>query len=1390
MRNILGLDPGTNSLGTYLRNPNIEGSVVKQTEFFSVDVFRSGVNSDEYSYAADRSKSRRSRVLYERRRYRKWATLKLLIEYGMCPLTLKELEQWTTYNKSRGLKREYPADAVYFERWIRLDFDNDGKPDYSSPYQLRRELMSRQFDFSQEIERYKLGRALYHIAQRRGFKSSKGETLKEMEKLSLEGDSQEQDEYTLKKSEEKKSGPLVEYMKEHGLKTVGCAFAQLEDEGVRVRNSVYQAVRSQYKEEIDEIFKKQIGLADEKELLEKLLSEKKNEGSIFYKCPLKSQKHNVGYCTLEPKKTRCPISHPAYEEFRAWSFINNIKYRTDTNADWQILPLDVKNAMYVEKFCGRVKADFKFEELRTFIEQRLNVTLYHRPNEKTINYKDSQSVAGCPVIARIINLLGEDWESVTITGSKVRRKGGVDYKATYNAYDLWNICYNAEDSESLELFATRTLGWDKEKAKPLSRLWDSIQEGYAMLSLKALRNINYFLRKGLIYSDAVALAKIPECLGNVVFKENEDDIICHFINVIKPRRKYEKLVKEIANNLISRYKCLSIDEGERFAYKDTSYQIDDSDKKQCEYIARITVGAKSWELKSDEEKQTILRDVESLYQNFFSSEKREYFKLEKESDMLKDYLTRDISGGDMDIIEKLDCLYHHSDIILSASPTYNDDGVVQLPPPNILPIKNPAVMRVLNIMRKRINLLLSANMISPEETRVVVENTRVMNDANMRKAIEQYQKSRDDEYKEINKILNEVFGTKDHEYTKEEKNKTRLFLEQPLSACSKKSYVGISDEIKFSENVKKNIAKYKLWKEQGCMCLYTGDPISLSSLFSDRVDFEHTIPRSLSFDDSLANRTVCYSHFNRSVKNARIPAELDNYQEILPRLESWRKRVEKLKDNVRHWTAQARRAQEKERKDYCIVQKHLWKMELDYWENKLQRFTCAEVPQGFRNRQLVDTGIITKYTSIYLKTVFKHVEVQKGEVTAVFRKIFGIQSRDEQKDRSTHAHHAVDAAVLTMIPTASMREHMLELYYKCEESLGNERQYYANELNKAVRELGLTRSCDEIRKHVENKLITTHHKNDRSLQNAVKKRRHNGNIVYKDKAKSSPMYSNGSCIRGKLNDTTYYGAICLDGCIKYVVRRELKFKTGDKDKGFISWDDLSKCVVDKSLVSMMKTQFPEGTTFKEACRQGIYTIRKRDGKRLSKIRHVRCFASVSNPIKLKKHTYLSQKEYKQYVYAQSGDLYTMVKYTCKSNKKVLFMPYSLWDITQNRKGVDCDIPSVIYMDNLEYKKEYRLVKNDMLLLYGKEENPLELPDNEILSRIYVVRGFEKGGNRIIMVKNSCAKSDTELGKGESIKSWNELPDKIRCGIATLNYLILGKDFTIDTKSNKVRFDVH
>ena len=185
MENILGIDLGTNSIGITKRNVDLGDNISDQLEYFSSIIFAKGVGNGktgEFSFAAERTKHRSSRRLYQARKYRIWETLFVLIKYDYCPLSMVELDRWRKYDKEKGLKREYPIDSKKFEQWVRLDFDNDGIPEYSSPYQLRKELATIQLDFSLEINRMKLGRALYHIAQRRGFKSSKGETLKEQEK--------------------------------------------------------------------------------------------------------------------------------------------------------------------------------------------------------------------------------------------------------------------------------------------------------------------------------------------------------------------------------------------------------------------------------------------------------------------------------------------------------------------------------------------------------------------------------------------------------------------------------------------------------------------------------------------------------------------------------------------------------------------------------------------------------------------------------------------------------------------------------------------------------------------------------------------------------------------------------------------------------------------------------------------------------------------------------------------------------------------------------------------------------------------------------------------------------------------------------------------------------
>lgn len=408
MSKILGIDLGTNSIGLAIRDTDKGETFVEQMDFFSSIIFKSGVGSGpsgEFSYATERTNSRSIRRLYQSRKYRIWTTLALLIEHKHCPLSMEDLDKWRRYNKEKGLKRQYPIDAIKFEQWVRLDFDGDGKPDYTNPYELRAEIMQKQFDFNSEIDRYKLGRILYHIAQRRGFKSSKGETLKELSEKEMNEDLDLSD--ALQKSEEKKSQKLKDFMKTHNIPTVGWAFYELTKQGIRIKESEYQAVRIQYKEEIQKIFEFQEGLDINSDFYKHIMSEKKNEGTIFYKRPLRSQKGKVGTCTLEQGKTRCPISHPEFEEYRAWSFINNIKYRTSTTAEWQTLSLKLKEELFKDKFL-RTKSYFKFEEIKNWLSAKLSIQLEcnDKKENSTINYKDKTNVIGCPISARLKNILG------------------------------------------------------------------------------------------------------------------------------------------------------------------------------------------------------------------------------------------------------------------------------------------------------------------------------------------------------------------------------------------------------------------------------------------------------------------------------------------------------------------------------------------------------------------------------------------------------------------------------------------------------------------------------------------------------------------------------------------------------------------------------------------------------------------------------------------------------------------------------------------------------------------------------------------------------------------------------------------------------------------------
>ena len=156
----LGLDLGTNSIGW--------GVIEKfgddiQLIAKGVHVFTKGVGDSktgEYSVAAERTGYRSARRLKFRRKLRKLRVLRILSEYGYCPkLTNKELQEWRN-------KKIYPVNRA-FREWLKTD-DIANK----NPYYYRNLAAELKLDLSDQKSRHILGRAFYHLAQRRGFKSN------------------------------------------------------------------------------------------------------------------------------------------------------------------------------------------------------------------------------------------------------------------------------------------------------------------------------------------------------------------------------------------------------------------------------------------------------------------------------------------------------------------------------------------------------------------------------------------------------------------------------------------------------------------------------------------------------------------------------------------------------------------------------------------------------------------------------------------------------------------------------------------------------------------------------------------------------------------------------------------------------------------------------------------------------------------------------------------------------------------------------------------------------------------------------------------------------------------------------------------------------------------
>lgn len=492
-KRILGIDTGTNSLGWAVVDKQEDGkySLVRKGSL----IFQEGVKVEkgiESSKAADRTAHRALRKQYFRRRLRKIEVLKVLIEFGWCPyLSPEALHQW-------HVKKEYPMDEAFIS-WQRT---NDNYDD--NPYYYRHRCLHEQLDLNERADRYVLGRAMYHLAQRRGFLSNRLE----------QGD----DDETGKVKEGISS--LSKSMADAGCEYLGDFFYKLYKEKGNT-----ERIRTRYTDREEHYKKEFYAICERQNLSEEQIS--KLEKALYFQRPLKSQRQGVGKCTFEPKKARVADSHPAFELFRMLSFVNNIKIKGPH--DVELRPLSQEEFEKAKPmFLRKSKPQFDFEDIAKAIAGKGNYQHIKDVGDKAykFNYRMTQSVTGCPTIASLISVFGDDYENAiaeryTLSDGKTSEQ---------MVYDVWNVLYSFDNKEKLKQWGKERLQMDDDEAEKFSKI--KLTHSFASLSLAAVKKILPWLEQGLIYPHAVLMANVPDIVGEEVWKSRGEAITNELLSLI------------------------------------------------------------------------------------------------------------------------------------------------------------------------------------------------------------------------------------------------------------------------------------------------------------------------------------------------------------------------------------------------------------------------------------------------------------------------------------------------------------------------------------------------------------------------------------------------------------------------------------------------------------------------------------------------------------------------------------------------------------------------------------------------------------------------------------------------------------------------------------------
>jgi CRISPR-associated endonuclease Csn1 len=444
----LGLDLGSASIGWALIRLDSNHSPCNLLDA-GVRIFEPGVEGNieegkDESKALARRTARLQRRQLRRRAARQRELFRLLQAEGLLPSSDSAIDDFS-------LQRHEILNRLDKELLNGLKA-HQGVSDYLQaeqllPYVLRKEALER------KLEAHELGRALYHLCQRRGFKSNR-----------REGGGKEKEEELGKVKQD-----ISTLRQEMGEKTLGAYFAGLDPHLRRVRQR--WTARDMFEKEFEAIWERQ-----SREWPELLSVPLKAEVArlLYFQRSIAKQEHLIGHCELEKTERRAPWASLDAQRFRLLQKVNDLKIIPAGSFDEVCLTGEQRHSIleHLEVHGGITFGDLK--------------KLFGLPPRTHFNLErgGEKSMPGNRTNAHMLAVFGEQWRELAAESKN-------------EIVEMWR---REESEEKLTRYGQERWALDEYTAKLFAG--KSAEDKYCNLSLTAIRKLLPIMEEGVAFMTA------------------------------------------------------------------------------------------------------------------------------------------------------------------------------------------------------------------------------------------------------------------------------------------------------------------------------------------------------------------------------------------------------------------------------------------------------------------------------------------------------------------------------------------------------------------------------------------------------------------------------------------------------------------------------------------------------------------------------------------------------------------------------------------------------------------------------------------------------------------------------------------------------------------------